>query len=111
MTPQSAKAKGRNLQKLFRDLILATFPTLQPDDVRSTSMGAGGEDLQLSPAARSAFPYTVECKARAGVKTLYSWFDQAKGHGKGEPLLVLKGDRREPLAIITAKHFMELIAK
>lgn len=110
MTPASAKQKGRKLQQFARDAILATFPELEPDDVRSTSMGAGGEDLQLSPAARARFPYTVECKARAGLGTLYGWFGQAKGHGKGTPLLILKGDRQEPLAVISLAHFLELIS-
>ena len=59
MKPQSAKAKGRNLQKWVRDLLLENFPTLEADDVRSTSMGAGGEDVQLSPAARKLFKFSV----------------------------------------------------
>lgn len=62
MKPQSAKAKGRRFQQFVRDAILAMFPNLEPDDVRSTSMGASGADLLLSPAARRAFPYYVECK-------------------------------------------------
>lgn len=62
MRPQSCKAKGRRLQQEVRDAVLATFPSLEPDDVRSTSMGASGADLLLSPAARKLFPYYVECK-------------------------------------------------
>lgn len=62
MRPQSAKAKGRRLQQETRDAVLATFPTLEPDDVRSTSMGASGADLLLSPAAKRLFPFFVECK-------------------------------------------------
>ncbi len=62
MRPQSAKAKGRRLQQEVRDAILATFPELEPDDVRSTSMGASGADLLLSPAARKLFPFYVEAK-------------------------------------------------
>jgi len=58
----SAKAKGRRLQQKVRDLILETFSELEEDDVRSTSMGAGGEDVQLSPLARRKFPFSVECK-------------------------------------------------
>lgn len=38
ITTQAAKAKGRNLQKLIRDKILALFPQLEADDVKSTSM-------------------------------------------------------------------------
>ena len=110
MTPQSAKAKGRRLQQQVRDAILQRFPALAPDDVRSTSMGAGGEDVQLSPKAREAFPYAVECKARANLKGLYGWFEQARGHG-GRPLLILKGDRQPALAVIEFEHFMERLCK
>ena len=58
----SAKNKGRKLQQWTRDRILELVPTLEPDDVKSTSMGAGGEDVQLSPAARKSVPLTIECK-------------------------------------------------
>ena len=49
---RTAKAKGRLGQNEIRDKILETFPDLEPDDVRSTTMGDTGEDIQLSPAAR-----------------------------------------------------------
>lgn len=62
MRPASAKAKGRRLQQAVRDLLLKYAPHLQPDDVRSTSMGAAGEDIQLSPAARQTYPFSFECK-------------------------------------------------
>ena len=77
MKTQSAKAKGRKLQQWVRDLILETWNELEPDDVRSTSMGAGGEDLQLSPAARRKFGYSVECK---NVEKLNVWsaYEQAE---------------------------------
>ena len=90
MKPQSAKAKGRKLQQWVRDLILESFPSLEADDVRSTSMGAGGEDVQLSPAARRLFPYSVECKS---VEKLNVWgaYEQAEANsGEHEPLLIMK---------------------
>lgn len=110
MTPQSAKNKGRFLQKLVRDLILKTFPSLEKDDVRSTPMGSGGEDVQLSPAARKLVPYQIECKnkGRAQVQT---WYEQAQGHGNHQPLLVVKQDNCDPLAIVSLSHFIELLSK
>ena len=110
MTPQSAKAKGRKLQQIVRDALLKTFPSLEKDDVRSTAMGQGGEDVQLSPAARKLFPYQIECKnkARAQVQT---WYDQAASHGNHQPILVVKQDNHEPLAIVTLTHFLELLQK
>ena len=62
MKPQSAKAKGRRLQQWVRDTLLSLCPALTLDDIRSTSMGAQGEDIQLSPAARSVYPFSIECK-------------------------------------------------
>ena len=53
MKTRSAKQKGRRLQQNVRDLLLeALSEYLEEDDIRSTSMGAPGEDLLLSPLAR-----------------------------------------------------------
>jgi hypothetical protein len=108
MTPASAKQKGRNFQKYVRDKLLETFPTLEPDDVRSTSMGAGGEDLQLSPAARKLIPYNIECKSKAKSQ-IHTYYEQAEQHGSHEPLVVVKMDRRIPLAIVSLDHFISLL--
>lgn len=58
----SAKAKGRNLQKHVRDRILEKF-NLEEGDATSTSMGASGIDVPLSPLARRACPLSIECKS------------------------------------------------
>ena len=91
MRPQSAKAKGRRLQQIVRDSILSRFPVLTQDDVRSTSMGAGGEDVQLSSQARTLFPYSIECKNQERLN-LWSSLDQAKVNAPPSctSLLVLK---------------------
>ena len=109
MKTASGKAKGRKLQQVVRDRILEAFPTLEPDDCRSTSMGASGEDIQLSPAARKLFPYSVEAKARASI-SVYAWYQQAKTNApKGmEPLLVIKQNYGKPLVVIDLDSFMEL---
>lgn len=59
---QSAKAKGRNLQKWVRSRLLRYFPILADDDIQSRSMGSGGTDLMLSPAAQFWVGLSVECK-------------------------------------------------
>lgn len=109
MKTASGKAKARKLQQMVRDKILEAFPLLEPDDVKSTSMGANGEDVQLSPAARGLFPYSVECKARASV-SVYAWYQQAKTNApKGmEPLLVIKQNYGKPLVVVDLDHYMEL---
>lgn len=108
MKPRSAKAKGKRLQNWTRDLILELFPALQKDDVRSTTMGDTGEDVQLSPAARRVVPFQIECKNKAHV-SVYSWYQQAREHGPHEPILVIKEDDAEPLVVIDAKTFFRLL--
>ena len=90
---------------------MEAFPGLEPDDVRSTSMGAGGEDVQLSPAARKLFGFSVECK---NVEKLNVWdaYEQASANsGTHEPLLIMKKNRKQPLVVMDAKKFIELIKK
>jgi hypothetical protein len=106
--PQSAKQKGRKLQQLVRDLILDTFPSLGKDDVRSTSMGNSGEDVQLSPAARKLVPYQIECKSKA-TSYIHTVYEQAKAHGEHEPLVIIKKNRGDVLAVVSLEHYMRLL--
>ena len=112
MKTSSSKAKGRRLQQTVRDYILSLFPTLEPDDVKSTPMGSKGEDIQLSPAARKVFPYSVECKSRASLP-LMAWYQQAAHNApKGtEPILVLKQDRTKEVVVMDLEHFFSLIRR
>lgn len=109
MKPQSAKQKGRNLQKWVVQAILSATQGLTSRDVVSTSMGAGGADVKLSEAAFKQFPYSIECKNRKTMKSLYDAYKQAGSHGDGEPLLVVKTDREKPLVVMDADHFFTLI--
>lgn len=112
MKPQSAKAKGRRLQQWVRDCILKYSPSLEPDDVKSTSMGASGEDVQLSPAARKQYPVSIECKSRASY-AFYKDYDQAVVNcPKGsEPILVAKANHRNPVVIVDADWFFKNFPK
>jgi hypothetical protein len=107
--PSSAKAKGRGLQNWVRDVLRQSFPSLEADDIKGAPMGTNGEDVVLSPAARKLIPYSFECKARKGTKTLYGWHEQACNHAKGTPVVVIKGDRKEPLVLLRFADFLELI--
>lgn len=110
MNTASRKAKGRNLQKWVCQQILSAFPSLTKDDVRSTSMGAGGADVQLSAAAKKLFPYSVESKNQEVSKTVYDWYQQAcDQEDGGEPLLIIKRNREKPLAVVSADHFMKVL--
>lgn len=109
MKPQSAKAKGRSFQQEIRDSILSTFNQLEPDDCKSTSMGASGEDVQLSPAARKLLPIQIECKRVKSAKGLYNWYNQAKAHGKHEPVVFIRADREKPLVLLSATTYLEIM--
>ena len=107
MKPQSAKAKGRNLQKWVVNQLIETFD-IHPEDIKSCSMGAGGEDVQMARAAREKFPYSVECK---NVEKLNVWdaYDQAKANcGDYEPIVIMKKNGKKPLVVMDAKSFIEL---
>lgn len=71
-------------------------------------MGATGEDVLLSPEARKYVPYQIECKNKARSQ-VHTYYDQAKEHGEYEPLVIVKMDRAETLAIVEAEHFFKLL--
>lgn len=107
---QSAKAKGRMFQQEVQEIILDNFPNLEPDDVRSVSMGSQGEDIQLSPKARRELKgVQIECKRRKSFKMLYDYMQQAKSHGDNTPIVVLRQDRSKPLALVEFSFLMELL--
>ena len=110
MKPASAKAKGRRLQQYVRDRILEAFPELEPDDVRSTSMGASGEDLLLSPAARRLFPFATEIKNQQRLN-IWAALEQAAAHaGEGRaPLLVFSRNRSKVYAALELDDLLALL--
>jgi hypothetical protein len=73
-------------------------------------MGAGGEDIQLSSAAREIIPFTIECKNNARI-AVYKFYEQACQHGKGEPIVVIKQNRSKPLVIVDADYFFRQVIK
>ena len=109
---RAAKAKGRGGQNEIRDKLLETFPEFEPDDIKSTTMGDTGEDIQLSPAARKKMPNTIEVKRRkSGMKMAYDYIEQASKHGKGEPVVFFRADRKDWITMISIDHYMELLRK
>ena len=110
MKTQSAKAKGRNLQKWVVQQLIETFD-IHPEDIKSCSMGAGGEDVVMARAAREKFSFSVECK---NVQKLNVWdaYEQAQANSNGyEPIVVMKKNHKKPLVVIDAESFIELCAK
>ena len=54
MKPQSAKQKGRILQKWFCNLLIEILD-LNPEDLEFRPMGSQGEDI-IDPKVKSPFP-------------------------------------------------------
>jgi len=108
MKTQSRKAKGRRLQQQFMQLLIEKLD-IDPEDIESRSMGAGGEDLIMSKAARNKFPYSIECKNQESLNIWKAW-DQANGNkGIYEPLVVIKKNGVSPLIVIDAESFLDMI--
>lgn len=111
MKTSSAKAKGRRLQQLVSDQLLAKFPFLTGRDIRPTPMGVSGADVQLSEAATKVFPFSVECKC---VESLNIWkaLEQAESNADGlYPLLVFKRNRSEVYATVRLETFLALLGE
>lgn len=73
-------------------------------------MGASGEDVLLSPLARRTLGgIQIECKRMKSAKGIYGWMDQAKTHGPHRPVVFIRQDRGEPLVIIQADYYMQLL--
>ena len=63
MKTSSAKAKGRRLQQKFMQLLIEKLD-IDPEDIESRSMGAAGEDLIMSKAARHSFHFLLSVRIK-----------------------------------------------
>ena len=102
----------KRLQNKIRDLLLETFQNeLEPDDIKSTTMGESGEDIQLSPAARKFIPYAIECKNQEAL-SIWKALEQAENNSNGyEPLLIFKRNRSKTYVTMDIKEFLRLLCE
>ena len=105
MKTSSAKAKGRNLQKKVRELLIEHLG-VDPEDIESRSMGAGGEDLIMAKAARNLFPYSIECKNQEKLNVWDAYEQACANSGDHEPIVFIKKNGKKPLAVVDAEHFI-----
>ena len=116
LTTASCKAKGRRLQQEVARAILQKFPCLHESDVRPTSMGAPGEDIALSLAARKILPISIECKNQ---QTLNLWGSmlQCKANipktcaFEINPTLVIKKNHKPMLVVLEFDHWLDLYSQ
>ena len=107
MKVQSAKAKGRNLQKWTRERLIEELE-IHEEDVESRSMGSSGEDLIMARAARKKFPYSIECKNQERVNVWESYKQALENSGDYEPIVVIKKNHHKPLVVIDAEAFIKM---
>ena len=108
MKTQSRKAKGRRLQQKFMQLLIEELD-IDPEDIESRSMGAGGEDLIMSKAARTKFPFSVECKNQERLNIWQAWEQANNNRGIYEPLVVIKRNGTAPLVVLDANVFLDFV--
>ena len=110
MKTSSAKAKGRRLAQWVKDVLIGFSPELHNDDIVLTSSGDTGEDVKLSPKARKLYPVQIECKNHKSF-AVYGDYDQAISHGPHTPVLVIKANHRNPLVVVDAELFFEILGE
>ena len=111
MKIQSAKQKGRKLQQKVAKDIIETFPQLEQDDCFSTSMGCGGEDVKMSPLARSCIPLSFECKNQEKIN-IWEAYEQAKKNCPegANPCVVFKKNHSDVCAMVPWNVLLSLYA-
>ena len=118
MNPKSGKAKGRRLQNYVRDKLREVYiklwtkaPKLEHDDIKSQTMGMGGEDIVLSPAAKKLIPYSFECKNKERLN-IWQSIEQCEENSNGSiPVVVIKRNRSKIYAIMEFDEWLEIASK
>lgn len=110
MKPASSKNKGRLFQQLIRDKIIELLKPygVVAEDVKSTSMGVSGVDVQLSPFAKTFLPIAPECKSHKSMAIYKLWEQAESNQGKETPVLFIKVNQKKPLAVVSLDYYLEL---
>lgn len=112
--PSSAKAKGRALQQWTCQRIsdLLSLPWGKDELIASREASQTGTDVRLIGDAKRGFPFSVECKWQE-TWNVPGWIAQAKNNQEDgtDWLLICKRSRSEPVVIMDAEKFFELLRK
>ncbi len=110
--PSSAKAKGRSLQQWVCQKIsdLLGIEWGKDELIASREMGQAGTDIRLMGEAQERFRFSVECKNQERWSIL-NWVEQARKNQKDgtDWLLVVKKNRVDPIVIMDASRFFEIL--
>ena len=114
ISSSSAKDKGRRLQQWVCEKIstLIGLPWGADQPIESRPMGQSGCDVRLDALAAALFPFDVECKHQE-TWAIPAWVKQAQANNKTSGrhwLLVVKRNRTDPLVVLDASVFFDLLA-
>lgn len=74
-------------------------------------MGASGVDIQLSPAARKVYPFSIEVKCQEALN-IWAALEQAEENkGSHTPLLCFKRNRTEIYVALKLEDFLNYVTK
>ena len=121
MTPRitiaAAKDKGRRLQQYACEKIsnITGFHwgvTNSDSPIESRPMGQSGTDVRMESHVLKAFPYSIECKAQENWG-IHEFIKQAKENKLPDTnwLLICKKSRKDPVVVISYKHFKYKLLK
>ena len=110
MSTKSRKAKGRKLQNFVRDMLRDIYTQLDPDDIKSQTMGMSGEDIVRSPAAKKACSFSFECK-NTEVLRMWSAIEQCEDNNTdcSSPAIVFKKNGKQPYVAIPFSVFCDML--
>jgi len=107
---RASKAKGRRLQNYVRDMLRDVYTQLEPDDIKSQTMGMTGEDIVRSPAAKKACAFSFECK---NVERLQIWraIEQCEDNNPdgSSPAIVFKKNGKQPYVALPFTTFCDML--
>ncbi len=114
ITRSSAKAKGRNLQQWACQQIsdLLCIPWGKDELIASRESAQSGTDVRLIGPAKERFPFSVECKYQESWN-VPGWIRQAQSNQEegSDWLLIIKKNHQDPVVVMDAKRFFELLRK
>lgn len=112
ISTSSAKAKGRSLQQWACQQIsdLLGIPWGKDGLIASREASQTGTDVRLVGEAKKKFPFSVECKWQETWSVL-PWIKQAQENQTegADWLLILKKNRINPVVVMDAARFFELL--
>ncbi len=114
ITISQAKAKGRNLQQWTCRQIseLLNMPWGKDEMIASREGAQSGTDVRLIGEAKVRFPFSVECKHQQAWD-VPAYIRQAKSNQEKNTdwLLILKKNHQDPVVVMDAKRFFQLLRK